>query len=86
MEVMLDKIDLKHLDKGSWNTFKFEEIAHRISKTVKPEEANVDVYVGLEHLDAEDIHIRRKGTRVIRVRFNFSISCSCCNWSINIIR
>ncbi|MEZ4968440.1 MAG: restriction endonuclease subunit S [Flavobacteriaceae bacterium] len=57
---MLEKIDLKNLDKSNWQTFKFEEIAQKISKTVKPEEANVDVYVGLEHLDAEDIHIRRK--------------------------
>ncbi|TKD66531.1 restriction endonuclease subunit S [Flavobacterium sp. ASW18X] len=61
MEAMLEKIDLKNLDKSDWLTFKFEEIAQKISKTVKPEEANVDLYVGLEHLDAEDIHIRRKG-------------------------
>lgn len=61
METMLEKIDLKNLDKSNWLTYKFEEIAQKISKTVKPEEANVDVYVGLEHLDSEDIHIRRKG-------------------------
>ncbi|MDO6604706.1 restriction endonuclease subunit S [Arenibacter palladensis] len=58
---MLEKIDLKNLDKSNWQTYKFEKIAQKISKTVKPDEANVDVYVGLEHLDAEDIHIRRKG-------------------------
>ena len=58
---MLEKIDLKNLDKSNWQTFNFEEIAQKISKTVKPEEANVDIYVGLEHLDGEDIHIRRKG-------------------------
>lgn len=61
MEEILDKIDLKNLDKSDWKTYRFEEIAQKISKTVKPEKANVDIYVGLEHLDAEDIHIRRKG-------------------------
>ena len=55
------KIDLNSLDKSNWKTFKFEEIAHRISKTVKPEEAEVDIYIGLEHIDGEDIHIRRRG-------------------------
>lgn len=61
METVTEKIDLKNLDKSNWTTFKFEEIAKKISKTVKPEEADVDIYVGLEHLDREDIHIRRKG-------------------------
>ena len=58
---MTEKIDLKSLDRSKWISFKFEEIAQKISKTVKPEEAEVDIYVGLEHLDGEDIHIRRKG-------------------------
>lgn len=58
----MKKIDLKHLDKSTWEPYKFQEIAQKISKTVKPEEAKVDIYVGLEHLDGEDIHIRRKGS------------------------
>ena len=58
---MLEKIDLNNLDKSDWETYRFEEIAEKISKTIKPEEAEVDIYVGLEHLDAEDIHIRRRG-------------------------
>ena len=61
METVIEKIDLKNLDRSKWTSFKFEEIAQKISKTVKPEEAEVDIYVGLEHLDGEDIHIRRKG-------------------------
>lgn len=61
METVTEKIDLKSLDRSKWISFKFEEIAQKISKTVKPEEAEVDIYVGLEHLDGEDIHIRRKG-------------------------
>ncbi len=57
----MQNLDLKNIDKASWQTFRFEEIAEKISKTVKPEEADVDIYVGLEHLDAEDIHIKRHG-------------------------
>ncbi len=61
METMLEKIDLNNLDKSNWIAYTFEEIAQKISKTVKPEEAEVNIYVGLEHLDGEDLHIRRKG-------------------------
>ena len=61
MAVVTKKIDLKNIDKNSWTTFRFEEIAQKISKTVKPEASKVEIYVGLEHLDGEDIHIRRKG-------------------------
>lgn len=59
---MTQNIDLKNLDKSNWETFRFEDIAQKVSKTVKPEEAGVDIYIGLEHIDGEDIHIRRKGT------------------------
>ena len=59
---MHKKIDLKNLDKKNWKIFRFNEIASKISETVSPEIAEVDIYVGLEHLDREDIHIRRYGT------------------------
>lgn len=62
METTAQKIDLKHLDKSDWETFRFEEIASKISETVDPNTTTLETYVGLEHLDAEDIHIRRKGT------------------------
>lgn len=61
MEAMIEKIDLKNLDKSTWETYRFEEIADKISETVDPRKTDLEVYVGLEHLDAEDIHIRRKG-------------------------
>jgi restriction endonuclease S subunit len=62
METTAQKIDLKNLDKSGWETFRFEEIASKISETVDPNSTALETYVGLEHLDAEDIHIRRKGT------------------------
>ena len=61
MNAVPEKIDLNNLDKSEWKTYRFDEIAKKISKTVEPEDANVDTYVGLEHIDGEDIHIRRKG-------------------------
>jgi type I restriction enzyme S subunit len=33
----------------------------KVSETVDPGATDLGIYVGLEHLDAEDIHIRRKG-------------------------
>lgn len=62
MEALAQKIDLKNLDKSNWETFRFDEIASKISETVDPNATTLETYVGLEHLDAEDIHIRRKGT------------------------
>jgi type I restriction enzyme, S subunit len=62
MEATTQKIDLNNIDKTDWETFRFEEIASKISETVDPNSTDLETYVGLEHLDAEDIHIRRKGT------------------------
>jgi type I restriction enzyme S subunit len=62
MEILTEKIDLNNLDKSNWETFKFDEIAQKISKTIDPNETTLETYVGLEHIDAEDLHIRRKGT------------------------
>lgn len=59
---MTQKIDLNNLDKSNWETFKFEDIAQKISKTINPNTTVLEVYVGLEHIDADDIHIRRHGT------------------------
>lgn len=58
----MTKIDLNNLDKSTWEPFTFEKIAFRVSETVDPNKTDLSVYVGLEHIDAEDIHIRRKGT------------------------
>ncbi len=58
----MTKIDLNNLDKSTWETFTFEEIASKVSETVDPNKTDLGIYVGLEHIDAEDIHIRRTGT------------------------
>jgi type I restriction enzyme S subunit len=61
MEAILDKIDLNNLDKSKWESYPFEKIAAKISETVDPNKTELEIYIGLEHIDAEDIHIRRFG-------------------------
>lgn len=57
----MDKIDLKNIDKSTWNTLKFEDIAQKVTENIDPAKTDLEVYVGLEHLDADDIHIKRHG-------------------------
>jgi type I restriction enzyme, S subunit len=47
--------------KAGWQMVKFGEIAENIAIRVKPAEANSDIYVGLEHLDPESLHLRKWG-------------------------
>ena len=58
----MQKINLNHLDKSNWESFRFDEIAHRIAETVNPNTTDLTIYVGLEHIDAENIHIKRYGS------------------------
>lgn len=62
MATQMEKIDLKSIDKSKWKSYRFEQIADKISENVDPGQTDLTTYVGLEHLDAEDIHIRRKGS------------------------
>ena len=41
--------------------FRFDEMAVQVKVKVEPEEADVDRYVGLEHIDPESLKIRRWG-------------------------
>ncbi|HZK12295.1 MAG TPA: hypothetical protein VFD10_08145 [Atribacterota bacterium] len=49
------------LDPSKYKTSKFGDMAFNISERVKPSDTDLDIYVGLEHLDPECIHIRRSG-------------------------
>ncbi|MDO9331711.1 MAG: restriction endonuclease subunit S [Pseudomonas sp.] len=44
-----------------WQMVKFGEIANHISKRVEPSETELDIYVGLEHLDPDSLKIKRHG-------------------------
>jgi len=61
MKATMTKIDLNNLDKSHWKSFPFEKIASKVSETVDPNKTELTIYVGLEHIDAEDIRIRRFG-------------------------
>jgi restriction endonuclease S subunit len=56
------KIDLNNLDKSNWKTYRFDEISKNISERVDPNNTDLKVYIGLEHIDSELIHIKRHGT------------------------
>ncbi|MGV6853189.1 MAG: restriction endonuclease subunit S [bacterium] len=47
--------------KDGWQIVKFGEIAKNISKRVVPSETDLEVYVGLEHLDPQSLRIARRG-------------------------
>jgi type I restriction enzyme S subunit len=59
----MDDLAFQNIDKSDWKAYRFEEIAFSISERVEPTETNLEIYVGLEHLDSGSIHIRRFGKR-----------------------
>ena len=63
MTETMQQINLNQLDKSTWQKYRFEQIAKSISERVDPNNTDLDVYIGLEHIDAESIHIKRTGTR-----------------------
>jgi restriction endonuclease S subunit len=51
-----------HLKAKDFETVKFERIAINISERVEPKKTELTTYVGLEHLDADNLKIERIGT------------------------
>jgi type I restriction enzyme S subunit len=51
-----------HLKFKDFETVKFEKIAINISERVEPKKTELTTYVGLEHLDADNLKIERTGT------------------------
>jgi restriction endonuclease S subunit len=58
----VDKIDLNNLDKSDWKSYRFDEIALNISERVDPNNTDLEVYIGLEHIDSRSLHIKRFGS------------------------
>ena len=50
-----------YLSAKDFENVQFEKIASNISKRVEPKQTDLEIYVGLEHLDSDDLVIRRKG-------------------------
>lgn len=56
-----------------WNRMAFGEFAESIGERAEPKDAQEEIYVGLEHLDPQCLHIRRwgKGSDVIGGKLRF---------------
>jgi type I restriction enzyme S subunit len=53
----------KAANQEGWKTWRFDQMAINVNERVDdPKEAGVEHYVGLEHLDSEDLRIRRWGS------------------------
>jgi type I restriction enzyme S subunit len=51
-----------HLKEKDFETVKFDKVAINISERVEPKKTTLITYVGLEHLDADNLRIERTGT------------------------
>jgi restriction endonuclease S subunit len=50
-----------HLTSVDYEQIKFEKVAFQISERVEPKETSLEIYVGLEHLDPDNLVIERTG-------------------------
>ena len=60
LALQLDTIFNK-TNRSDWVLIKFGDFTFNISERVEPGDTDAETYVGLEHLDSDSIHIRRKG-------------------------
>lgn len=44
-----------------WKMVKFGDVVHNIAQRIDPADAQTDVYVGLEHLESDTLHLRQWG-------------------------
>ena len=51
-----------HLSAKDFETVRFDKVAINISERVEPKKTELTTYVGLEHLDADNLRIERTGT------------------------
>lgn len=49
------------IDKTGWKKWRFDEFAQNISERVEPSQTDMDVYVGLEHIDPDTLHLSQHG-------------------------
>jgi len=61
------------IKRDKWKRLPFGEFAQSVNERVEPSEAGEEIYVGLEHFDPQDLHIRRwgKGSDVIGTKLRF---------------
>lgn len=68
-----DWAKLPLFDRKGWKRLPFAAFAESVNKRVEPSEAADEIYVGLEHLGPQDLHIREwgKGSDVIGTKLPF---------------
>jgi type I restriction enzyme S subunit len=49
------------IDKTHWKKYRFDEMVQNIAERVEPSQTDLDVYVGLEHIDPDCLHLSRHG-------------------------
>jgi len=71
--VNLEWAKLPLFDRKGWNRLPFGAFAESVNERAEPSEAAQEIYVGLEHIDPQDLHIRRwgKGSDVIGTKLRF---------------
>lgn len=50
-----------NIDKSNWKKYRFDEFAQNVSERVEPAQTDLDLYVGLEHIDPDCLHLSRHG-------------------------
>ena len=59
----LDLIEDFSIDKSDWVKVKFGDVVYELKESVKnPADEGIEHVVGLEHIDSEDIHLRRSAS------------------------
>lgn len=68
-----DWAKLPLFDRKEWKRMPFGAFVDSINERVEPGDAAEEIYVGLEHLDSQNLHIRRwgKGSDVIGTKLRF---------------
>jgi type I restriction enzyme, S subunit len=73
LKINADWAKLPMFDRKEWKWLPFSAFAESVNERVEPGEAADEIYVGLEHLDPQELHIRRwgKGSDVIGTKLRF---------------
>ncbi|TSA37361.1 MAG: restriction endonuclease subunit S [Verrucomicrobiaceae bacterium] len=68
-----DWASLPLFDRTGWRRMAFGDFAESIGERAEPKDAQEEIYVGLEHLDSQCLHIRRwgKGSDVTGTKLRF---------------
>jgi restriction endonuclease S subunit len=73
LRVNPDWVKLPLFDRKGWKRLPFGAFAESVNERAEPSEAAEEIYVGLEHIEPQDLHIRRwgKGSDVIGTKLRF---------------